>query len=143
MFRAETTKKQNERKKRVTTLTGEVFMLQVKNDAEYSNKLHAAELEIMDAIVHACENLGLRYVIYAGSLLGAIRHKGFIPWDDDIDIIMPREDYEIFISEAHKYMECKFVIQHYSNEKNTNVGVKQSFYNHIELLISSVSNILA
>ena len=96
-------------------------MQQFINDEEYSKKLHDTELNIMDAIAYACEKLGLRYVIYAGSLLGAIRHKGFIPWDDDIDIIMPREDYEIFIAEAHKYLDSKFVIQHYINEKNTNV----------------------
>lgn len=87
---------------------------------EYSKKLHNAELEIMDAIDSVCEKLNLKYVIYAGTLLGAVRHKGFIPWDDDIDVIMPREDYEVFVSEAHKYLDSKFYVQHYTKEKNTN-----------------------
>ena len=52
------------------------------------------EVEILNHIVAMCEKHGLRYYLSYGTLLGAIRHKGFIPWDDDIDISMPRADYE-------------------------------------------------
>lgn len=83
-------------------------------------KLCKAELEIMDNIVNACEELHLKYVICAGTLLGAVRHEGFIPWDDDIDIAMPREDYEVFIAKASKYMDSKLFIQNYLTEPNTN-----------------------
>lgn len=55
------------------------------------------ELEIMKQIHDFCVDNNLRYLLYAGSMLGAIRHKGFIPWDNDMDILMPRNDYEKFI----------------------------------------------
>ena len=50
------------------------------------------EVEILNHIVAVCEKHGLRYYLSYGTLLGAIRHKGFIPWDDDIDISMPRDE---------------------------------------------------
>ncbi len=60
------------------------------------------ELAILDAFVAVCERRKLRYYLNAGTLLGAVRHQGFIPWDDDIDVCMPRSDYERFLACAEE-----------------------------------------
>lgn len=61
-------------------------------------ELKAVELEIMKKIHAFCEKHNLTYYLAYGTMIGAIRHNGFIPWDDDIDIFMPREDYENFLT---------------------------------------------
>ena len=52
------------------------------------------ELGIMEYIHEVCQKIGAKYFLAYGSLIGAVRHKGFIPWDDDMDICMLRDDYE-------------------------------------------------
>ena len=60
-------------------------------------KLQLIELENMRIFSEICEKHHLRYYLVGGTMLGAIRHQGFIPWDDDMDVGMPRPDYERFL----------------------------------------------
>ena len=74
----------------------------------------AAEMEIMQEIDRICKENDLQYYAAWGTLLGTIRHKGFIPWDDDIDIWMKRKDYNRFIEIIKKELDSTFCICHYS-----------------------------
>lgn len=56
------------------------------------------------AIDKVCKEHNLRYYIMAGTMLGAVRHKGFIPWDDDLDIGMPRADYDLLMTNAKEWL---------------------------------------
>ncbi|MGE9976763.1 LicD family protein [Coprococcus catus] len=62
-----------------------------------TEELKSIELDLVKYFHNLCVQNGLRYYIIGGTLLGAVRHKGFIPWDDDVDVEMPREDYERLI----------------------------------------------
>ena len=65
-------------------------------------------LEILRAVDSTCRQHQLRYYIWAGTMIGAVRHKGFIPWDDDLDIAMPRPDYDRLIAHGHEWLPKPF-----------------------------------
>lgn len=71
----------------------------------------AAYLEVLEVIREVCEKHNIKYFAAYGTLLGAVRHKGFIPWDDDVDIMMLREDYEHFWSVAPSSLPEEYHIQ--------------------------------
>ena len=78
--------------------------------------LQKKEFEMLRVAVDICNRLGLRYYFICGSALGAVKYRGFIPWDDDVDIGLPREEYEIFISQAQHYLPKNFFLQNYRTD---------------------------
>ena len=65
-------------------------------------ELKTIQLDLLQKTADFCEQNGLRYFLCGGTLIGAVRHKGYIPWDDDIDIAMPRPDYDKFVRTFNK-----------------------------------------
>ena len=90
-----------------------------KEEISPLRKLQLTELEILKDVIRICEEENLRYFLMGGTFLGAVRHKGFIPWDDDIDIGMPREDYEKFFEIAQEKLKDSYLYKNFKkgNEK--------------------------
>lgn len=73
--------------------------------SEQLRKVQLTQLELLCEVRRICEKEGIKYNIIAGTLLGAVRHKGFIPWDDDADVAMLRPEYEKFRNACEKHMD--------------------------------------
>ena len=82
-------------------------------DQETLKKLHTVQLEMLDAFTEICNKYHFHYSLAGGTMLGAIRHKGFIPWDDDIDVLMLRKEYEEFLKVAQKELGDKYYLDHF------------------------------
>jgi lipopolysaccharide cholinephosphotransferase len=75
-------------------------------------------MDIVKEVVRVCDAHNFKYYMLGGTMLGAIRHKGFIPWDDDIDLGMPRDDYEAFLELAEKELPAYLKVVNYRNDPN-------------------------
>lgn len=82
---------------------------------EKLRQLQLTQLEILKVFDKFCRQHDLRYSLYAGSLLGAIRHKAFIPWDDDLDVCMSRDEYDRFITLWDRYHPEGYILQNKEN----------------------------
>ena len=80
--------------------------------------LHQVDVDIVKEVVRICDKHDLKYYMLGGTMLGAIRHKGFIPWDDDIDLGMPRDDYEKFLELAPQELPEYLKVVNYRNDPN-------------------------
>lgn len=81
-------------------------------------ELKRIEIEMLQKFTEICENNKITYYLGDGSLLGAVRHRGFIPWDDDIDVLMPYEDYKRFLEIAPSQMGDEYFLQTTKTDKN-------------------------
>ncbi len=81
-------------------------------------KVWACQLALLDKFSKVCNKYGLHFWIDSGTLLGAVRHKGYIPWDDDIDVVMFRNDYDRLINIAQKEFKKPFILQSAYSEKH-------------------------
>ena len=86
----------------------------VQVPAEALQKMQLLAIMMLDELERICKKHGLDYYVAAGTLLGAVRHKGLIPWDDDVDVTMPRDDYNKFIRLAQSELGERFVLPNYS-----------------------------
>lgn len=86
-------------------------------------QVQSVSMDLLKAFISFCEKHQLRYMLYYGTLIGAVRHQGFIPWDDDIDVSMPLPDYEKFI----RLFECNNTSDHYHLMYGTRAGAATSY----------------
>lgn len=80
-------------------------------------ELQKVELDMLKWLVRICNQLDLTYYLVCGSALGAVKYGGFIPWDDDIDVAFPRQDYELFLEKANEFLPKHLFLQNYRTEK--------------------------
>lgn len=96
-------------------------------------ELKDLEVAILDYIDEVCKRHNISYYLAYGTLIGAIRHKGFIPWDDDIDICMLREDYNRFI-EVTKSNTDRYRLFHFSNTAGAYIEYAKVVDSHTEII---------
>lgn len=109
---------------------------EVKNDflvTKERKKLWAVILDIISEFNRVCKKYGFKYYLFYGALLGAVRHHGFIPWDDDFDVAMPREDYNRFINLSEEFKYPYFLQTPYTDS--------ESYYTYAKIRNSNTSGI--
>lgn len=102
------------------------------------NEIQQMELGIMEYIHEVCQKIGAKYFLAYGSLIGAVRHKGFIPWDDDMDICMLREDYEKLQDYLIANPDERYEVMSYKNNLNYVYPFMKVKDNHTYLLEEDV-----
>ena len=78
-------------------------------------QMQKIEFDILRTVHTLCQENHITYYLGYGTMLGAVRHQGFIPWDDDVDIVMPRDDYRRFLQLAPQYLPEHLKLCHLGN----------------------------
>ena len=89
-----------------------------EKDKKNLRKLQLIELDLLKEVDRICKKHKITYYLGEGTLLGAVRHQGFIPWDDDIDVLMLRDEYERFLKLAGKDLKKQYRLQHSTTTEN-------------------------
>lgn len=79
-------------------------------------ELQNKEFELLKVFIEICDKLNLKYYLVCGSALGAVKYGGFIPWDDDVDVALSRNDYDMFCKEAHKFLPESLFLQNFRTD---------------------------
>lgn len=111
--------------------------------SEQIRKIQELEKETLKVFINICQKSNIEYFVYGGTLLGAIKYGNMIPWDDDIDVALTRENYKKFLQEAPKLLPKEYVLQTPYNEKKspwsyTKMRVKgtkliEQFHNNLDI----------
>ena len=86
-------------------------------------EIWAVEIDLLIELIRVCKKYQLRFIADYGTLLGTIRHKGFIPWDDDLDVSMPRKDYEKLCEVAAQEFESPYYLKHFEADRRYVSGI--------------------
>ena len=97
-------------------------------------RVQLTQLRILQDFMKFCEEHNLRYFIAGGALIGVMRHKGFIPWDDDIDVSMPRPDYDKFVSLKENFPNGYSLTNH-ETDKNWQFNFSQFVDDTSEIIL--------
>ncbi|MCR4622333.1 MAG: LicD family protein [Clostridiales bacterium] len=95
-----------------------------EEDPSLTKQRQETLLKMLSDVQDACDNAGLRLLLAGGSCLGAIRHRGFIPWDDDIDLVMPREDYDRLRRDFSALLGDRYVLCGPGTDRPSNLFLK-------------------
>lgn len=108
---------------------------QKKRDLELRFLQHL-ELKMLDIVVDICRKHGLTYYISGGTFLGAVRHKGFIPWDDDVDLALPRKDYQRLLEILEKELPDNLELVTYQSNQRYNFLRAQIWDKRLEIALT-------
>ena len=103
--------------------------------------LHDVDLNIAKEVVKICNENHFKYYMLGGTMLGAIRHKGFIPWDDDIDLGLPRDDYEKFLDIAPKLLPKSFKMVNFKIDPNYHYYITRILDTETKVIEERIDNI--
>lgn len=108
-------------------------------ESPYLVAVQERHLKLLEEFLKICEKHGLTYYLAFGTLLGAVRNHGIIPWDDDIDVAMPRKDYELFLSAAKEELEEIYFIQTPENDLQCFYGGYAKLRSEIDCAIEEIN----